>query len=39
MNLIERIEPAAAAGFDYSTVPVDVAKEARAVVARINERN
>src|SRR3954470_3532232 len=39
MNLIERFEPAVAVGFDYSTVPVDVAKEARAVAARINERN
>src|SRR3712207_6004399 len=39
MNLIERIEPAAQIGFDYSTVPADVAKEARAVAARINERN
>src|SRR3954468_22175338 len=39
MNLIKRTEPAAPVGFDYSTIPADVAKEARAVAARINERN
>src|SRR3954451_21112221 len=34
MNLIERIEPAATVEFDYSALPADVAKEARAAVER-----
>lgn len=39
MNLIERLEPAGAVGFDYSTIPANDAEEARAAAARIHERN